>query len=108
MEQRFGAAGPVSYDLSTFLSRFAAEERMHVLRSYEEELREAGWDLPAPADLNHLFETAELARIANRVIWPALAAAEHDAGWAYEELAEVERWFTQLAPVLSAEACAQS
>jgi hypothetical protein len=94
------AVGPVSYDLSTFLSRFPARARAPILRLYEAEVARAGWRLPPAAELNHMFETAELARIANRVIWPALAAWEDDADWAFDALAEVERWFAQLTPVL--------
>jgi hypothetical protein len=94
------AVGPFSYDLSTFLSRFPVGDRTAILRLYEEEVGRAGWVLPPAAELNGLFETAELARIANRVIWPALAAWEHDAGWALAALEEVERWFEQLTPIL--------
>jgi hypothetical protein len=94
------AVGPVAYDLSTFLYRFSSRDRMPVLRLYEQEVANAGWRLPSPAELNVLFETAELARVANRVIWPALAACEEGADWAYAELEEVERWFEQLEPVL--------
>jgi hypothetical protein len=101
--------GPVSYDLSTFLGRFPSRDRSAILRLYEEAIAGAGWRLPPPTELNFLFETAELARIANRVIWPALAAYEDDAGWAYAELEEVERWFEQLAPILPlGDPCAQS
>ncbi len=103
------AVGPVSYDLSTFLSRFPASERASILRVYECEVARAGWHLPSVAELNHMFETAELARIANRVIWPALAAWEDDAGWAFDALEEVERWFEQLTPILPpAHTCAPS
>jgi hypothetical protein len=103
------AVGPASYDLSTFLSRFSAHDRTPILRLYEEEVLRAGWRLPAAAELNHLFETAELARIANRVVWPALAAWEHDAGWALRALEEVERWFEQLTPILPLDdACSRS
>ncbi len=97
------AVGPFSYDLSTLLSRFPAGNRMAILGMYEEEVGRAGWALPPLAELNGLFETAELARIANRVIWPALAAWEHDAGWALAALEEVERWFEQLTPILPLE-----
>jgi hypothetical protein len=97
------AVGPFSYDLSTFLSRFPAGDRTAILRLYEKEVGRAGWVLPHAAELNSLFETAELARIANRVIWPALAAWEHDAGWALDALEEVERWFKQLSPILPLE-----
>jgi hypothetical protein len=94
------AVGPVSYDLSTLLSRFPGHNRTSILHLYEKEVGRAGWRLPSVAELNHLFETAELARIANRVIWPALAARDDSADWAFDELAEVERWFQQLTPVL--------
>jgi hypothetical protein len=103
------AVGPSSYDLSNFLFRFPEHARMQVLRMYEDEVARAGWRLAPARELNLLFETAELGRIANRVIWPALAACEDDAEWAYAELEEVERWFEQLRPVLAADgACARS
>ena len=103
------AVGPVAYDLSTFLNRFSRRDRMPILRLYEEEVGRVGSRLPPPAELNFLFETAELARIANRVIWPALAACDEGADWAYAELEEVERWFEQLEPVLPLDdLCAQS
>jgi hypothetical protein len=103
------AVGPVAYDLSTFLNRFSGRDRMAILRLYEQEVGRAGWSLPSSAELNVLFETAELARVANRVIWPALAACEEGADWAYAELEEVERWFEQLEPVLPLDdLCAQS
>jgi hypothetical protein len=102
------AVGPVSYDLSTFLYRLPNRDRMAILRLYEEEVGCAGWRLPSGAELNVMFETAELARIANRVIWPALAAREDDADWAFAELEEVERWFEQLTPILPFDhACVQ-
>jgi hypothetical protein len=103
------AVGPVAYDLSTFLTRFPVSDRMPILRRYEQEVGRVGWHLPPAAELNFLFETAELARVANRVIWPALAAYEEGADWAYAELEEVERWFEQLEPLLPLDAlCAQS
>jgi thiamine kinase-like enzyme len=103
------AVGPVSYDLSTFLHRFPIRDRMQVLQLYEAAVADAGWRLPPVTDLNLIFETAELGRIANRVIWPALAASENGADWAYAELEEVERWFEQLEPILPlGDACAQS
>jgi thiamine kinase-like enzyme len=103
------AVGPVAYDISTFLNRFPSEDRLAILHMYEARMRGAGWNLPTSPDLNELFETAELARIANRAIWPALAACEQGAGWAYAELEEIERWFDGLAPVLPLDdACARS
>ena len=103
------AIGPISYDLSTFLSRFPAPERAPILHLYAEEVARAGWHLPSAAELNLAFETAELGRIANRVIWPALAAWEHDAAWPFDALEEVDRWFEQLTPILPLEEpCARS
>jgi Phosphotransferase enzyme family len=105
------AVGTVSYDLSTFLSRMPRGARPRILRQYEGEVDRAGWRLPSVRDLEDLFETAELARIANRVIWPALAAHEDGAGWAFDQLAEVERWFERLTPLLPVspgERCASS
>ncbi len=103
------AVGPVSYDLSTFLSRFLVPDRMPILRLYEEEVGRADWSLPSAAELNLAFETAELGRIANRVIWPALAAWEENADWAFDALEEVEHWFEQLSPILPLdEACSRS
>jgi hypothetical protein len=103
------AVGPIAYDLSTFLSRFEVTDRTPILRLYEQEVARAGWRLPAAAELNLTFETAELGRIANRVIWPALAAWEDNAEWAFDALAEIERWFEQLTPILELdEACSPS
>lgn len=95
--------GPVAYDLSTFLSRFPVPHRTPILRLYEDEVASAGWDLPSDAELNLTFGTAELGRIANRVIWPALAAWKDGADWAFDALEEVERWFERLVPILPLE-----
>ena len=94
------AVGPISYDLSTFLLRFPRERRPWILDLYRQSVARAGWRLPTAEDLNLLFETAELARFANRVIWPALAIANDGAEWGFDELSEVERWFEDLEPVL--------
>ena len=94
------AVGPVSYDLSTFLLRFGVEERPWILDLYREAVSWAGWRLPAAHELNLLFETAEYARFANRVIWPAIAIARDDGEWGFDALAEVEQWFTEMQPVL--------
>src|SRR5262245_26963403 len=92
--------GPISYDLSTFLLRFPAARRGWILDVYLKSLEGPAWRPPAVSRLNLLFETAELSRYANRVIWPALAIARERAAWGFAELAEVERWFEALAPVL--------
>lgn len=94
------AVGPASYDLSTFLFRFAPPDRQWILDLYRDALSEQNWYLPATPDLNLLFETHELARIANRVIWPAIGILDGGAGWGFTALAMVEEWFEQLEPVL--------
>jgi hypothetical protein len=88
--------GPYSYDLSTLLFRFPLEERAGLLDMYRRAVARAGWFLPSLGDLNLMCETAELARYANRVIWPALALVREQAEWGFAELAEVERWFEAL------------
>jgi hypothetical protein len=94
--------GPISYDLSTFLSRFPAGDREWILDAYRRLLASAGWSLPTPAVLNRLFSTAECARLANRVIWPAIAVAQGDADrdWAFGELTSLARWLTEMRPLL--------
>lgn len=95
------AVGPFSYDLSTFLLRFPRERRRWILDEYCKALAIPNWRMPQIDELNLLFETAELARIANRIIWPAIAIVLDRAEWGFDELAEVERWFDDLEPVLS-------
>src|SRR3989441_915043 len=97
------AVGPASYDLSTFLMRFPASERLWILDSYREAVAPAGWRLPGVRDLNLMFETAELARFANRIIWPAIALVQDRAEWGFDALAEIEQWFANLEPVLADE-----
>jgi thiamine kinase-like enzyme len=92
--------GPVSYDLSTFLGRFPARERPWILDLYQQAMRPLGWRLPSAADWNLLFETAERARLANCVIWRALAVQEGHAEWGFQELAFLEQWLKELRPVL--------
>ena len=48
--------------------------------------------LPADSGLTLLFATAEYARLANIVIWPALIAAEQGSAWAFQQLAAIEQW----------------
>jgi thiamine kinase-like enzyme len=92
--------GPVTYDLSTFLARFPAGERHWILNLYRRQIRRCGWQMPEAEVLNSLFDTAEYARLANRVIWPALAAWDGEAEWAFRELAEVEQWLDELRQIL--------
>jgi thiamine kinase-like enzyme len=88
--------GPFSYDLSTFLFRFPAAERPAILQRYKDAVANAGRRVASPLELAVLFDTAERARYANRVIWPALALMQEHAAWGFPELAEVERWFQTL------------
>jgi len=88
--------GPLSYDLSTFLSRFPAAARPWILERYRQAVSRAGWRLASPPELDLLFDTAKRARCANRVIWPVLALLREHADWGFLELAEVERWFQAL------------
>ena len=88
--------GPLSYDLSTFLSRFPAAARPWILERYRQAVSRAGWRLASPPELDLLFDTAKRARCANRVIWPVLALLQEHADWGFLELAEVERWFQAL------------
>ena len=95
------AVGPVSYDLSTFLLRLPREHRSWVLNAYRQQLATAGWSLPDDRELNALFETAEYARFANRIIWPAIAIAEDEQPWGWEALSEIDEWFENFEPVLA-------
>jgi hypothetical protein len=94
------AVGPVTYDLSTFLYRFPSARRPSIIEAYARAVRRAGWRLPPERDLNTLFETAEYARHANCLIWPASALLEERAAWGWVMLAEVERWFVATTPAL--------
>lgn len=92
-------AGPASYDLSTLLLRFPAAERGWMLDRYRDAVARAGWRLPAVPVLNALFDTAECARCADRIIWPAIALLE-GGDWGWVELAAIEGWFAALEPAL--------
>ncbi|HKQ59502.1 MAG TPA: aminoglycoside phosphotransferase family protein [Candidatus Eisenbacteria bacterium] len=92
--------GSASYDLSAFLLRFPPARRAEIVTLYREALGGQGWNMPGTRELNALFAIAELARYANRVIWPALALIADGAGWGFDELAAVEGWFEALGPVL--------
>ncbi len=94
------AAGPLTYDLSTFLLRFPPPHRRWILDLYAQAVADAGWRLPPAGDLNLVFETHEHARFASRVIWPAIALVVDRAGWGEETLEEIEQWFRDFRPVL--------
>jgi hypothetical protein len=80
--------------------RFPEGDRPWILDFYRDAVERAGWRLPDVDDLNLLFETAECARIANRVIWPASALVSDRAEWGFDSLAEIARWFDELRPVI--------
>jgi len=90
--------GPPSYDLSTFLLRFPREQRADILDRYDRALAAEGGLPLTRRSLIMNFETAELARCANRLIWPARAIADGDTSWGFTELAEVEQWFEAMEP----------
>lgn len=92
--------GPLTYDLSTFLYRYPAPERWWILDHYQLAIARSGWRLPATHHLNQLFDTAESARYASRVIWPCLALLREHAEWGFAELAEIDRWFEDQQPVM--------
>jgi Phosphotransferase enzyme family len=92
--------GPVTYDLSTFLYRLDPEHRPWILRVYREAAARRGWRLPNDSTLNLLFETAECARYACCLGDAALAASERE-WWGFLMMEEIERWFTDLEPVLA-------
>lgn len=94
------AVGPFSYDLSTFLRRFPRGRRAGVLSVYREVMARGGWALPGPADLDVLFETAELARLTNRVVWGAVAVLEGEVEWGFAQLRRIDGWFDSLEPLL--------
>ena len=94
------AVGPVAYDLSTLLARFPVGDRLWVLEQYRQCTAAGGWRLPTPERLNRLFDTAERARIVNRLIWPAIAVRQGDPDWGVEALTEVAGWLDAMQPVL--------
>jgi ATP-binding cassette, subfamily B, bacterial len=94
--------GPLTYDLSTFLYRFPSGDRSWILARYRDAVSVAGWELPADQELNEAFATAEYARYASCLAEAAFAGVRGEA-WAYEQLTEIERWFSALQPVLNCE-----
>jgi Ser/Thr protein kinase RdoA (MazF antagonist) len=94
--------GPAVYDVSTLLYRFAPARRRAVWAAYRRAFGPGPWSFPDEPELALLCETFEHARIANRVIWPALAALRGEA-WGLEGLAQVAGWFEDLGPLLPQE-----
>src|SRR5919198_2801719 len=92
--------GPISYDLSTLLYRFPPADRHWILDLYQGAVGHRGWRLPSAADLNLLFDTAEQARLVNRLIWAAIALWKDQAAWGFDELAAFAHWLDVVTPVL--------
>jgi aminoglycoside phosphotransferase (APT) family kinase protein len=93
--------GPFSYDLSTFLYRSAAEERLWLLGRYRAAAERAGRHLPGTEELNLLFHTAESARFAHSILFDAMAVLNDGAAWAIERLMDYALWFETLRPPLA-------
>jgi thiamine kinase-like enzyme len=92
--------GPVSYDLSNLLVQFPSQDRQGILKLYQQAMEGYGQPWPSVSVWNHLFDTAECARLANSVIWPAIAAKEGHTEWAFDELSEIDGWFEKMQSVL--------
>lgn len=97
------AAGPAEFDLSTFLVRFDPADRAWILDAYRRAVdRLAGWQLPADADLNSLFETAAYARLASLLVWSIAALDRGPPDPLLERLTALVGWIDEVAPVLPA------
>jgi len=92
--------GPVHYDLSTLLMRVEPSNRLKMLDWYRESVAAVNFQLPDIDALNMLFETAEYARLAHSLIWPAITAGDTQEDWAFEDLIKMDRWFDDVRPVL--------
>jgi thiamine kinase-like enzyme len=92
--------GSFSYDVSTFLYQSSAEARPWIWQRYREAVQRAGFPLPTDGELNLLFHTAETARGAQCIIWPAMALLNDGAEWGRTGLLEIERWLAALRPPL--------
>jgi hypothetical protein len=93
-------AGPASYDVSTLLLRFRAPHRPRVLERYRAAVAAEAGTAAATPELNVLFETAELARYANRLGWLAPVLLDEGNEWAWERIEVVEAWFENLRQVV--------
>lgn len=92
--------GPVSYDLSTLLMQFPIEDRVWTLDLYQHIRGNKSTRWPSKEEWNVLFETNEYARLANSVIWAAIAATEEQSLWGFDELKKIGTWIEKLNPVL--------
>jgi hypothetical protein len=95
--------GPATFDLSTLIMRLPVALRLEALTDYRDAGGAAGHGGPERDDLNFLFESAECARLASGVIWPALEFWRRGEAWALDRLAAIERWFAELEPALPPE-----
>jgi tRNA A-37 threonylcarbamoyl transferase component Bud32 len=93
-------AGSFTYDLSILLYRFAANDRAWMLDCYRSAAERAGRRLAGVPELNLLFDTAECARFAYCMSWPAIALLEDGADWAFPALAEIDAWFQAREPAI--------
>jgi hypothetical protein len=96
--------GPAAYDLSTLLMRTPVSLRPGALGDYLDAGGTFGRSSVGRDDLNYVFETAEYARLANCVIWPALEFWQRREPSILDRLAAVDGWFEELEPVLPCEA----
>jgi len=97
------------YDLSTLLIRLPAVQRPEGFAEYRDAVGAGGWRLPGNDALNGLFGTAERARLASLVVWPALTLLRGEAGlraWALATLRDASGWLDALEPVLPSEGSA--
>ena len=93
--------GPYGFDLSTLLLRFPVARRPAILGAYARAVgRLAGWELPPPAELRLILETAAQARLASLLVWSIAAAAEGDSDWLAERLASIVDWLDEVEPVM--------
>jgi aminoglycoside phosphotransferase (APT) family kinase protein len=95
--------GPIGYDLSTFVHRFAAADRPAIVRAYRAAAARRGRVLPPDRELGVLLDTAERARYACCVAGAARNALRREP-WAFAALADIDTWFEGLEPVLDIEA----
>ena len=95
------AAGPVAFDVSTFVVQFDRRRRAAVLDRYRDIVRRlAGWELAGDRDLEAAFATVAYARLASLLVW-TLAGAEGASGsWLPRRLADIADWLDDVEPVL--------
>jgi Ser/Thr protein kinase RdoA (MazF antagonist) len=85
-------AGPLAYDLSTFVTKFAPSEQPALLARYRRAIGEFGVRLPPDDELRLAFATAELGRLATCVSMPAMSVVETQAAWGWDALAARDAW----------------